>query len=475
MGNTQNFWDRCAPIYNGVMRPQKKAYENMYEKLRSAVRGLEVLELAAGTGLITQQIAETAAHVTATDLSAPMLGKLREAVGDAENVTVQQEDAEALSFPEASFDVVIIADALHIVAHPEQVLAECARVLKPDGLLIAPCFLCEEGSKPARVAMDLMQKGGFPLQSRWDAEAYAGFLAENGFALSRSALLDGFLPLFYAEFRYDPENAVSRLPHTAAKPDYQNIIPRSTVAGFGAGTAVLGTAAAVSAVCCKSKSGKLLTGMLSAGALACGAAAAWSAYAHSRYSDNCIRRLSAEIVAGTAAYIRLPEGGVGLDVGCGTGALTIACAKNNPQGHMIGVDSFSGTGGKSQEALCKRNADAENVCNVSFMQDNARSLQFPDESFDAVTSNFYYRSFTGVRRQKLLTETLRVLKKGGTFAIHDVMTQASFGDMEAFAEKLRQKGYARVELIRTDTGKFMSRRESALLMLRGSCLLVGEK
>ena len=31
-------------------------------------------------------------------------------------------------------------------------------------------------------------------------------------------------------------------------------------------------------------------------------------------------------------YVTLPEGGIGLDVGCGSGALTIACAKRNPQG-----------------------------------------------------------------------------------------------------------------------------------------------
>ena len=51
----------------------------------------------------------------------------------------------------------------------------------------------------------------------------------------------------------------------------------------------------------------------------------------------------------------------------------------------------------------------------------------------------------------LLLETLRVLKKGGTFAIHDLM--------QAFVQKLREMGYERVELIDTTTGKFMPPRK----------------
>ena len=52
------------------------------------------------------------------------------------------------------------------------------------------------------------------------------------------------------------------------------------------------------------------------------------------------RQLSRQIIEGIAAYIELPEGGVGLDVGCGSGALTIACAKRNPQGRMVGIDRW---------------------------------------------------------------------------------------------------------------------------------------
>ena len=75
----------------------------------------------------------------------------------------------------------------------------------------------------------------------------------------------------------------------------------------------------------------------------------------------------------------------------------------------------------------------------------------------------------------LLLETLRVLKKGGTFAIHDLMSERRYGDMQAFIQKLREMGYERVELIDTTTGKFMTPKEAKRLMLHGSTLLVGRK
>ena len=63
-----------------------------------------------------------------------------------------------------------------------------------------------------------------------------------------------------------------------------------------------------------------------------------------------------------------------------------------------------------------------------------------------------------------MLETLRVPKKGGTFAIHDLMSERRYGDMQAFVQKLREMGYERVELIDTTTGKFMPPKEAKRLM-----------
>ena len=126
--------------------------------------------------------------------------------------------------------------------------------------------------------------------------------------------------------------------------------------------------------------------------------------------------------------------------------------------------------------MCEKNAASEGVAaRCTFRHGDANRLDFPDESFDAVVSNYVYHNITGADKQKLLLETLRVLKEGGVFALNDEMKPRMYGDMEAFAQRLRDMGYEEVRLIDTATEAFGSRRRAALMMLGDSRLLVGRK
>ena len=75
----------------------------------------------------------------------------------------------------------------------------------------------------------------------------------------------------------------------------------------------------------------------------------------------------------------------------------------------------------------------------------------------------------------VLLESLRVLKKGGVFALNDDMKPKLYGDMDAFAQKLREMGYQDVRLIDTAEEAFGSHRRAAMMMLGSSRLLVGRK
>ena len=250
------------------------------------------------------------------------------------------------------------------------------------------------------------------------------------------------------------------------KPDYKNWIPKGMIFSLITGTAL----SLVFGVFGIGVSGRLriALGMVFGVAfVVCAKYTEWCVYAYRSFSYDGERKLSKQIIDGTAEYITLPEGGVGLDIGCGSGALTIACAKRNPQGKMVGIDRWGKEYASFSLPLCEKNA--------SFQRGNAVKLHFPDESFDAVTSNYVYHNITGEDKQALLLETLRVLKKGGTFAIHDLISKRRYGDMQAFVQKLRDMGYERVELIDTTDGSFMTPKEACRLMLRGSTLLVGKK
>ena len=89
-------------------------------------------------------------------------------------------------------------------------------------------------------------------------------------------------------------------------------------------------------------------------------------------------------------------------------------------------------------------------------------------------SNYVYHNIPGDRQQYLL-ETLRTLKKGGTFALHDIFSRSKYGDMQAFVQKLRDMGYEKVELIDTTNGRFITKFESVWMALSGSALLIGRK
>ncbi|SFN83811.1 Methyltransferase domain-containing protein [Pseudobutyrivibrio sp. UC1225] len=201
----------------------------------------------------------------------------------------------------------------------------------------------------------------------------------------------------------------------------------------------------------------------------------WMQLMHRAFSYDGKRQMSKQIIDGVSSYVDIPDGGKCLDVGCGSGALSIACAKKNPNAQIIGIDRWGKEYASFSKDLCESNSEAEGVSNTSFQQGDACKLDFPDETFDAVTSNYVYHNIPSKDRQAILLETLRTLKKGGTFAIHDIMSKGKYGDMKAFEKKLKDMGYEDVQLIDTTDGKFMSKWESTWMGLSGSTLLVGTK
>ncbi len=72
-------------------------------------------------------------------------------------------------------------------------------------------------------------------------------------------------------------------------------------------------------------------------------------------------------------------------------------------------------------------------------------------------------------------ETLRLLKKGGTFAIHDIFSKGKYGDMQSFINGLRAAGYEKVQLIDTTDGTFMTKKEAVMYSIDHSAILYGKK
>ncbi|MCR5762307.1 MAG: class I SAM-dependent methyltransferase [Treponema sp.] len=196
MGKT--IWDRFAPVYSFAMKSQKKIYDYMYKHIGDAAAGKVVLELATGPGLIANHIADKASKVVATDFSPEMINQAKKNATTG-NVVFEIADASDLSYADKSFDVVVIANALHVIPNPEKVLSEIDRVLKDGGLLICPTYIHRSAEKKENLWAKLLKALGVSFAHQWTAEEFAAFIQSNSWKITASEVVPGRIDLMYAE------------------------------------------------------------------------------------------------------------------------------------------------------------------------------------------------------------------------------------------------------------------------------------
>ena len=190
-------WDIFAPIYERAMKSQKNIYGYLYKEISAATTEKTVLELATGPGMIARNIANSAKSVVATDFSPKMIETAKKC-GIPQNVVFETADATNLSYKDDSFDVVVIANALHIIPNPEKALSEINRVLKSDGILVAPNFIEREKGRK-NLWQKILSLVGIKFEHEWTAEEYKSFLEANGWKITKSKIVKGRIDLLYTE------------------------------------------------------------------------------------------------------------------------------------------------------------------------------------------------------------------------------------------------------------------------------------
>lgn len=111
------------------------------ESIRRAfpVGNVRVLDVGCGAGFLANHLATCGFDVTGLDASAASL-RVAESHDATHRVRYDEGDAYALPYPDASFHSVCSLDFLEHVTQPQQIIAECARVLRPQGLFIFATF-----------------------------------------------------------------------------------------------------------------------------------------------------------------------------------------------------------------------------------------------------------------------------------------------------------------------------------------------
>lgn len=149
-------------------------------------KGQKILDIAGGTGDLTRKFSRLVGaegQVVLADINDSMLKVGRDKLADSGvvgNVRYVQANAEALPFPDNTFDCITIAFGLRNVTHKERALASMARVLKPGGRVLVLEF-----SKPANPllskAYDAYSFSLLPMMGKLvanDSESYR-YLAES--------------------------------------------------------------------------------------------------------------------------------------------------------------------------------------------------------------------------------------------------------------------------------------------------------
>ena len=199
--DNRNFWNRYAKLYDFEINMfSGKAYKAMYRMMAETLsRSMNVLEIATGTGLIALNIAGCARQITAVDFAPKMIEKAKKKKNPG-NVCFSVEDAASLSFVDASFDAVIISNALHIMPDPIMVLHNISKVLKPNGILIAPSYSHGHIRESTwNLNAKLIRRLGLETYSKWSPDEYVGFIKQNGFRIEKWRVLQAAFPLVYLE------------------------------------------------------------------------------------------------------------------------------------------------------------------------------------------------------------------------------------------------------------------------------------
>jgi len=175
---------RWAPIYDTLCGP---VFVNGRRAAARAARDVGgcILEIGVGTGLSFDDY-DAHTEINGIDISEPMIARARARVESGRYPFVKElvvMDAHALAYADATFDCVVGQFVITLVANPERVLSECARVVRPGGQIILVNHLYSEHGLAAAVERLLAQKARpFGLRPEFPFQRLADWAMTHGSA-----------------------------------------------------------------------------------------------------------------------------------------------------------------------------------------------------------------------------------------------------------------------------------------------------
>ena len=191
----ETYWSRFADTYDE--KQESVVGKFLLDEINAELRLLsdlgDVVELGCGTGNFSEAMAWNADSLFATDLSEALLEKARQRLGDHHKIKFQIQNCMGTSFRAGQFDTVFMANLLHVIENPPQVIQESHRILKQDGKLIIVTYT-SYGMKildKIKLAVRFLRSWGKPPRHthNFSPQDLSSLLQNTGFSVTASKLL----------------------------------------------------------------------------------------------------------------------------------------------------------------------------------------------------------------------------------------------------------------------------------------------
>lgn len=197
MVNSVDFWDSRAESYAKSPIRDEKTYQEKLEVTRDYFNSeSQVFEFGCGTGTTAINHAPFVGKIVATDISPKMIEIAKQKAKEAsiDNVDFQCATLEDFSASDASFDVVLAHNILHLMEDPESAIKHSYRLLKPGGVFVTSSACLGDSLSPWRLLLFIGKLFGkvpyINLLKRVTLESYfeqAGFVVDVHWRRSKMA------------------------------------------------------------------------------------------------------------------------------------------------------------------------------------------------------------------------------------------------------------------------------------------------
>jgi len=156
-------WQRAASVYCSTFAAATQPYIDALLDAAGVGRGVRVLDVACGPGIVTARAASRGAAATGLDFSTAMLAVAR---ARDRAIRFDEGDAEALPYADAAYDAVVSNFGIHHVPRPALALAEAYRVLRPGGRVAFSFWADPTENVGWKLLFDAIARHGDPAAAR---------------------------------------------------------------------------------------------------------------------------------------------------------------------------------------------------------------------------------------------------------------------------------------------------------------------